>query len=154
LPRTLERIQRIGLTPGPIEREHELSPETLPERMLDDETLELGQHLRVPAKRLVGLDPLLERREWKFVQAGGLILSEGSMSEVAERRTPEETECLPEELCCSLVVPGPQGLLPLFEEKLEPFGIEFALLDTQRVAGSSGVEARTVSFLPEGASQA
>jgi hypothetical protein len=43
-----------------IEREHQLRAKTLAQRMLANESLELGDELRMAAEREVGLDPLAE----------------------------------------------------------------------------------------------
>ena len=63
MPRVLERLERLRLSPGAIQREHELSAEPLPERMRPHERLELAGQGRVSTAGEVGLDPLLERRE-------------------------------------------------------------------------------------------
>src|SRR5439155_26927279 len=54
-----ERIERLRPPPRTVEREHQLLPKALAERVLGDEGLELADDLRVPARRHVGVDPLL-----------------------------------------------------------------------------------------------
>ena len=56
-------LQRLGLTAGTVEREHQLSPKPLSQRMLRDERLELGSDIVVPAEREVSVDALLDRGE-------------------------------------------------------------------------------------------
>ena len=60
-PRPLIRVQRLRLSARPVEREHQLSAQTLAKRVPRDERLQLGDQVVVPAKRQVGLDPLLYR---------------------------------------------------------------------------------------------
>ena len=45
LPRIAIGVERIGLPPRPVEREHELSAQALAEAMLEDERLELGHEV-------------------------------------------------------------------------------------------------------------
>ena len=56
-------LERLGLTPGAVEREHELAAQPLLKRMLRDEGLELGGQGAVTAELEVRLDPLDQRRE-------------------------------------------------------------------------------------------
>ena len=42
--------ERVGLSARLVQRRHELCPQTLAERMLDDEPLEIGDELLVPAE--------------------------------------------------------------------------------------------------------
>ena len=59
-PRALEGRQRVPLPAGAIQREHQLTPEPLSERMLGDERLELGDQLGRSARGEIGVDPVLE----------------------------------------------------------------------------------------------
>jgi hypothetical protein len=62
-PRGLVRSKRLGLPAGVVEREHQLPPETLTQRVLGDEVLELAHELGVAAELEIGVDPLLERED-------------------------------------------------------------------------------------------
>src|SRR2546423_15281249 len=62
-PHTLEDVERVGLAAASIVGEHQLRVEALPQRVLRDERLQLGDELRVARERELRLDPLLERRE-------------------------------------------------------------------------------------------
>ncbi len=55
---------------GAVEREHQLAAQTLPERMLGHELLELADELRAAARREVRVDPRLEGGEPKLLQPG------------------------------------------------------------------------------------
>jgi hypothetical protein len=57
-----KRLERLGLTPRAVQREHELRPQPLAERMLRDERLELAHELVVPSELQLELDARLERR--------------------------------------------------------------------------------------------
>ena len=56
-------LERVGLAPRPVQREHEVQPEALAQRLLRNEPLELGDGVRVTAKEQVCLEPLLEADE-------------------------------------------------------------------------------------------
>ena len=79
-----ERVERVGLPAGAVEREHELRTESLAKRLFADERLELGHELRVTALREVGLDPQLERLEPQLVETGGRQ-GDGLAREIGER---------------------------------------------------------------------
>ncbi len=56
-------VQGFGLAPAAIEREHQLTAETLAERVLADEALQLRDELRVTPELQICRDPQLERRQ-------------------------------------------------------------------------------------------
>ena len=62
-PRRLIDLERLGLTPGSVEREHELAAQPLLKRMLRDKGSELGGQGAVTAELEVRLDPLDQRRK-------------------------------------------------------------------------------------------
>ena len=51
------RVERFGLPTGAVQREHELAPQALAQRMLRDERLELAYELRMAPEREICLDP-------------------------------------------------------------------------------------------------
>jgi len=79
-PRVLVRGQRVGLTAGAIEREHELPVETLAYGVTSAERFELRDESVMLAEREVGVDPILaytcqvqvhdQTNDWEV--AGGL----------------------------------------------------------------------------------
>ena len=90
--RALVRLERLRLASGAVEREHQLRPQALAQRMLGDERLELAHELRVPARLELGLDSLLERREPELSEPGDLGLRPGLEAELGERLAPPEVE--------------------------------------------------------------
>lgn len=95
-PGRLVRVERLCLTAGAIQREHEQSAKRLAERMLCDDSLELGDHLGVATGFDVGLDPLLDRDDPELFEPADLSLGERLEHEVCEWRPPPEGEGLPE----------------------------------------------------------
>ena len=51
--------QRLGLPVAPVQRQHQLAVQPLPQRMLGGQLLQLGGERIVPAKRQIGVDPRL-----------------------------------------------------------------------------------------------
>ncbi len=88
----------LGLPAGAIEREHQLATETLAQRLLCDERLELGDERLVPSKREVRVDPLLERQEPQLFEALDLRLGEGLVREVRQRLASPQRERLAQAL--------------------------------------------------------
>jgi hypothetical protein len=52
--------ERVRLATGPVQREHELPPEPLPQRMVGDQRLELRHELAVMAVREIGRDAVFQ----------------------------------------------------------------------------------------------
>ena len=69
--RGAERVERFGLAPAAIQREHLQRPEALAQRVLGDERGELGRRLGVAPARQVCLERALERDEAQLVDARG-----------------------------------------------------------------------------------
>ena len=59
-PQVTISLECVRLAAPAVERDHQLAAESLAQRMLRDERLELGDQLRVTAELEVRLDPLLE----------------------------------------------------------------------------------------------
>jgi hypothetical protein len=69
-------VQGLGLSAGPVEREHQLSAKALAQGVVSDQCFELGDEVAVKAERKIGFDPVLECRQAKLLQAGDLDLGE------------------------------------------------------------------------------
>ncbi|MBA3261287.1 MAG: hypothetical protein H0T69_02190 [Thermoleophilaceae bacterium] len=112
-------LERIGLAPGAVEREHELFPEALAQRVAAHELLELPDQVRMAAELEVGGDPILECRAAKLFQPADLGLRERLVAEIGERRAAPQREST-----CELVrgegrVAGGQGVPPASRLVLE-----------------------------------
>ena len=55
-PRPAVRLERLGLAAAAVQREHQLAVQTLAQRLLRHRGLQLGDQIRVPAQRQLGLD--------------------------------------------------------------------------------------------------
>ena len=69
--------ERVGLPAAPVQRQHELAVQPLPQRVPGHQLLQLGDERVVPAERQVGVDAGLQRGQPQFLQAGGLRPGEG-----------------------------------------------------------------------------
>ena len=135
---TLARVavggQCLGLAARPVQREHLLGVQPLPQRVLGGERLELDDDLVVAAKEEIGVDPVLERDEAGLVQPRRLVRQHAMSGQVPERRTAPERKRLAMGGVRPLGVPGGErGGAPLGQRR-EPLGIQLAGLDAQDVA--------------------
>ena len=64
--------KRVALAARPVQRQHELTPEPFPERVLGDQALDLGHQLGAGAGGEVGVDPVLEGDEPQLVEPASL----------------------------------------------------------------------------------
>jgi hypothetical protein len=92
----LEGLKRVCLPSGAIEREHRLSAHSLAERVIDDEALELGDDLRVPAEFELSFDLLLDHRESELFEPHSLRGRKLLIAKVRQWLAPEDCERLPE----------------------------------------------------------
>jgi hypothetical protein len=84
----LEGAQRVRLPAASVERQHELPPEALAQRVLRDQVLELGDERTVVPEREVGLDAIFDGPHPKLVEAHRLACKECDVRELCERRSP------------------------------------------------------------------
>ena len=87
-------LQRLGLPPGAVEGEHELSPEPFAERVLGDERLQFADELMVASELEVCFDPLLLSREAELVEPGDLRLGEIRVSKLGQCGASPQSERL------------------------------------------------------------
>ncbi len=73
-PRAPEGAQRLALTAAAVQGEHVHRPQVLPERVLDRQRVQLGDHLAVAPGAHVGVDARLDRRQPQLVQSGDLAV--------------------------------------------------------------------------------
>ena len=95
--RALVLLQRVCLPIRPVEREHQLATQALPQRLGRDERLELSDEFGVSPKPKVGLDPLLARCGAKLLEPGRLRLRLRLEVAVREHRPAPKGQCLAED---------------------------------------------------------
>jgi hypothetical protein len=68
------RPECFSLSARAVQRDHLLAAQALAKRVLGGQALQLSHHLVVAAKRQIGLDSVLERRQTRLLEAGDLRL--------------------------------------------------------------------------------
>ena len=89
-PRPPVHLEALRLPAAPVEREHQLRPEPLAERVLGGERLELGDEREVAAERELGVDALLDGGEPQLLEPLDLDARERLELEVGERASVPE----------------------------------------------------------------
>ena len=95
-PQILQRRQRVRVAAAAIQREHELRPRALAERLAGDERLELGRHGGVVPERQLGVDAILDAVEAQLRQTRRLEHGE-RLAELRERLAAPEGERVAEQ---------------------------------------------------------
>ena len=95
-PGGMEDVEGLRLAAGAVEREHQLSPETLAKRMQRDQGVELTDERAVETKCQVRLDALLDGCQPELLQPADRRLGEAVVGEVGKRGAAPELESLAE----------------------------------------------------------
>jgi hypothetical protein len=114
--------------------------ETLPERMVGYESLELRDQRCVASECEVGLDPELVRCEAELLQARDSKLRKAFVAEVGESRAAPEGESLTEQGGAADGISFLQGVLAVLGESLEAVEVELVGSDPEEVPGGTGEE--------------
>jgi hypothetical protein len=130
--------ERVRLSSGAVEREHELAAKALAQRVASDESLELGDQQIVPAEREIRIDAVLERREPAFLEPLDIDARERLEGEIRERRPAPERQRLAQLVHGALGRAGRKRAPTVLGKPLEPVEIELAEADAQHVAGRTG----------------
>ena len=90
--RVLVGVQGLRLSPRPVQRRHQTSPQAFAERVLGDQCLELSDQLVVASEREVCVDPQLDCRQPDLLEPGDGSLGEALVGEVRERGAPPQRQ--------------------------------------------------------------
>ena len=146
IPVTLEGL---GLAAGTVEGEHQLTAQPLACRMLCDQDVELTDQGAMAAERQVGLDSVFERVQAQLLEPADLVLGEGLVGEVRQRRPTPETQRLPQGLRGAAVITALDCLAPRSGEALKPIGIDLVGVGLERVAPATGDEHALAELLAQ-----
>ena len=139
-PVILVRAQRLDLTPGAVERKHELRSRALPKRMRVDGSFELADKFLVASERELRIDAVLDRGDAQFLETGGLGAGEVVVRELRERGTSPESQRRVES-CDRRRYSAPVRLGACREQPvLEARRVVLLRPDEQHVAGRAGDE--------------
>ena len=128
------------MAPGAVQREHQLSAQALPRRILRHQSLELRDQPGVPSEGQVGLDPILDRAEAQLREPGYLVAGEVLVGEVGERLTAPQLERGPELLGRPGGIAAVECLASLVREPFEPVGVDLIRAYVKRVSPAAGYE--------------
>jgi hypothetical protein len=119
-PPLLIDVESLRLAPRAVEGEHQLGSEALTQRVLADEHANLGDELRVPAQREVGIEPLLDGAQTELSESAALDLHESNRVEIGKRLAAPEVECLAQPRRCAVRLARSERSRALGNERLEP----------------------------------
>ena len=91
-PRLLERLERVGLAAAAVEREHQLSPQPLPEGVVRERRTERRRELAMLAEREPDLEVLLERVDVQRLEPARLGAEPRRAGQPLQRRSAPEGE--------------------------------------------------------------
>ena len=141
------------MAPGPVEGDHALGPQALPQGMLADKRRQLSDQLGVAAAGQVGFDALLDGGEAGLLEACRLGPGERHVRHFGERPTPPQGQGAPQGHRRDLVAAGGQLAPGVRQKRLEAGGVQVAGSHPQEVAGGPGhhdvVGPATPQRLPE-----
>ena len=126
-------VERLGLTAGPVERQHCDALHALAEGVLSCHRERLTKHLVVAAELRQGFEPRLERREPKLFEPPGLGSGEVLVHHIGIRRPSPERERAIELRERERGIPLRHCRDRVVEKTFEPVGIEGHLLAAERV---------------------
>jgi len=119
----MESLQGIGLPVRPVQRQHQLAPQPLPERVLGQQPLQLPDQRGMPCQRQIGLDPVLQRGQAQRLPPGALRFQGGHLTEVGQQRSPPPPKRRSQQVGCRVRVAPDQGAAALPGELVELLGI-------------------------------
>ncbi len=125
--------QGVHLPAAPIQREHELPPQTLAQRMLGDELLEFGDEPLVATDLKLRFDSFLEGFEAQLGQPRNLCLCERLVHKVGIRIPPPQRKALGEPVSGLRRSLLRERLTTLGQVSFEPHGVELAGIERERV---------------------
>ena len=121
-------LKRVGLTPGAVEREHQLPLQALAQRMLVNKRLELADQRLAIAQRKVRVDPILKRRQALLLEPRDLALRERLIGEIGQRRPRHSARASRKPLPPSSRIASLQHAATLSDQRLEALQVDLAAL--------------------------
>jgi len=133
-------LERLGLPPRAVEREHPLRAESLLKRVSPGQRLELADQLRVPAEREIRLDALGERGHPELLQAVDLGTGKALVDELGQGEAAPERERRQQARGRGLRLVRRQRPPAGLQELGETVDVELARLDAKLVAAAAREE--------------
>ncbi len=108
-PRLAVGLERVCLTAGAVEGDHEQAAQPLVERMGGDERLQFADDVRVATQGEVGFQACLLAAGAEILEPGDRLLGEGFIEEIGERRPAPEVERVAQRLGGRGRISGPRA---------------------------------------------
>jgi hypothetical protein len=148
VPGPTVRGEGVALTPGPVQGDNQVAPQSLPVRMAGDEGLELADELPVAAQLELGRDPFLQGCEPDLLEPGDLRLEGGLLGQVVECRPPPQAQRLAQPPHRAGQV-GRSGAAGGVDQLLELQHVEIGGVRPERVAGGPVLDAHRPDLLAQ-----
>ena len=136
--------QRVGLAPGPVQREHSRAPQPFAQRAGGGELGQLAHQLGVAPAGQVVVDALLDRGQPGLLQTSSLAKHEGGVDDVGQGRSAPLRERRPQRLRRPGVITDSRLLTGADQQGLEAGSVDRIRVQLQQVAVRPG-EQHTVT---------
>ena len=146
-------LQRLGLAPGAIQRQHQLRAQALAQRLARDGGLELGDQLGMAPARQVGLDAALQRDHPALQDAVDLHARLGRLGQLGQRRSAPHAQPGAELGGGALGVARRQRLASGLQAALEALEVQRPRLDPQPIAPPVGLQRPVAAVRTQRAAQ-
>ena len=134
LPGACEGLECLGLTPGSVQRDHQLTPPPLAQRLLSDHRLELGDELARIRTGEPRVDEVLGGRSSKLVEPIAFGRAEACVPVALVGGASPQTERLFEHRIGLCRVPGIEESMSFDRELLEADRVDLVTVARERVA--------------------
>jgi len=116
--------QRVGLTPGAVQREHQLAAQPLLQRLTGDQPFELCDQLSARAERKVGVGALHHSQRSQLPETADLALDLLNHGQVTQRRPTPQRQRIAQLPHRARRIPGGQHRTPIAQQPLKPRGVK------------------------------
>jgi hypothetical protein len=127
------RLERRGLTAGTVERKHQLTAKTLPQRMSGDQRVDFVDNVGMASEGKFGIEAVFDRRKSKFGEPVALDVSPGGYK-LWKRFAAPECERFAELCCRALGVAGGKRGATFAKKTLKAQEIELLALHAEEIA--------------------
>ena len=133
-----ERTESLGLSAGPVQRNHQLTAQTLAKRVDENRPLELGDDLRVMTNGEERLEPVLRGRRSQLVPVARRRSNSGAIGELEQGIIAPQRQCLIEGADGNVVPAGQERCSSGVQQCLEPVSVHVVAIDCQLVSSRRG----------------
>jgi hypothetical protein len=138
----LVNLEGLCLPSSAVQREHQMTAESLTERMFGNEGLQIADHLGALSQGEIGFDSALERVEAKLAEPFYVALGERLVGKVGKRLTPPQLEGLAENRGSRPMGAPIQGLTALLQQSLEALSVELFGRHTEHITRLAALDRR------------